>query len=92
MTSRSSFLTLAASDSILSATDQWKVLWDSVAIQDKNGPQHTGFARHALEFWWLSRTLMKVAKMGDACCRYMQSMPTDSVNDLHDFIRKYKDM
>ncbi|RDW74798.1 hypothetical protein BP6252_05940 [Coleophoma cylindrospora] len=93
MTSKTSFLAQATAESIFSATDQWKELWDTATERD--GREHllqVGFARHAVEFCWLTRALAKIGKLGDPTSRYMQIEPTDSIKHLHEFIRKYKDI
>jgi hypothetical protein len=77
---------------MLHAVDRWKHLWDVVSQDGKDGfVTHKGFERHAAEYWWLARTLLKVVQAGDQSCRYMQPIPSDSAKDLHDFVRRYKD-
>jgi len=49
-----------------------------------------GFEKHAGEYWWLARTLLKVEQSGDRSCRYMHLTPSDSGKDLHHFIGKYR--
>lgn len=92
MTSRMNFLAPTTVEVMLCALDQWKHLW---VISNETGEDgvvsHKGFERHAAEYWWLARTLLKIAQSGDQSCRYMQPIPSDSVKDLHDFILKYKD-
>lgn len=51
-----------------------------------------GFMKHATEVCWLIRTVVRVAESDDLSCAYMRNIVTDSVKDLHDFIRKYKDL
>jgi hypothetical protein len=93
MTSRTSFLVQATAEMILDATDRWKELWDVVSERsERESLPHMGFARHAAEFWWLTRTIVKVGQFGDVSCRYMEIMPTESLEALHDFMRRYKGM
>jgi len=77
---------------LLSALDRWKDLWDVVSEHHQNrfGP-HEGFERHSAEYWWLAKTILKISQSQDPSCRYMQPVPSDSAEDLHDFIRTYKD-
>jgi hypothetical protein len=92
MTSRMNLLTPMVIEPLLRATDRWKCIWD-VVNQDSEGGllPHLGFEKHAAEYWWLVRTQLKVTQTGDQSCRYMQPEPCDSVQDLHDFIHKYKE-
>lgn len=61
------------------------------ATQVKGQAGLTGFTTHAVELWWLTRTIVKVHQSGESSCRFTQFVPSDSVKDLNDFIRKYKD-
>ncbi|KAH8802999.1 fungal-specific transcription factor domain-containing protein [Xylogone sp. PMI_703] len=91
--SRSSLLSQATAGTILRATDTWKVFWDTVTkSEDFKLHRQTALGRHATEFWWLTRTILKVGQLRDQSCRYMNIAPTETVKDLHDFICKYKDM
>ncbi|PVH72467.1 hypothetical protein DL98DRAFT_610666 [Cadophora sp. DSE1049] len=92
MTSRMNALASITVEPILRAVDRWKSLWDVVS-QDSEGRSmsHKGFERHAIEYWWLARTLLKVGQSEDQSCRYMQCIPSDSAKDLHDFVCRYKD-
>ena len=92
-TSRMNFLDLASAEAISLALDRWKDLWDVVS-KNKEGKAKSfeGFEKHAVEYWWLARTIVKIGHLRDQSCRYMNPVPTDSAEDLHDFVRKYKDI
>ena len=91
MISKTSFLTEAAAEGIIRATERWKVLWDSIAEADRNNPLiQVGFTRHVPELCWLTRAIVKVSQIGDKSCTYMDMAPTESVSHLHDFVDKYK--
>lgn len=93
MTSRANFMQDAVVEYLICALDRWKRLWDA-----KNKPAgagvvlHKGFQRHAPEYWWLAKSLLKALQLRDDGCRYMQPMPSDSMQPLHDFVRRYKDL
>lgn len=92
MASRATLLAKAAAGTMLAATDRWKTGWDKVfAGKAQDLPRLTGFTAHAVELWWLTRTIVRVSQSGDQSCRFAQPVPTDSIKDLHDFIRMHKD-
>ncbi|KAL1798456.1 hypothetical protein ACET3X_002493 [Alternaria dauci] len=92
MSARMALVVSVIVEPMLRATDRWKRLWDLVS-QDSEGNllPHIGFEKHAAEYWWLTRTMLRVIQSGDQSCRYLQPVPCDSGHILHDFIRKYKD-
>jgi hypothetical protein len=49
-----------------------------------------GFAKYALELWWLAQKIIQIAQTGDVQSPYMTSTPTDSLQELHDFIREHR--
>lgn len=92
MTSRMNYLASATVEVILHALDRWKDIWDVVNSTGNDGIEsQKGFERHAGEYWWLARMILKIGQSGDQSCRYLQFVPSDSAEDLHDFVRKYKD-
>jgi len=92
MTSRMNFLVSMNIEPMLRATDRWKALWDVVSRDSEgNCLPDLGFEKHAAEYWWLTKTILRVSKLGGRSCRYMQPAPCDSTQDLHDFVRRYKD-
>ncbi|KAI4688217.1 uncharacterized protein J4E84_005147 [Alternaria hordeiaustralica] len=92
MTSRMNFLASMNIEPMLRATDRWKALWDVVSRDSEGkGLPDLGFEKHAAEYWWLTKTILRVSRLGGRSCRYMQPAPCDSTQDLHDFVRRYKD-
>lgn len=79
-------------ESLLGALQRWKRLWDSAnkPVEAEVVP-HRGFERHAPEYWWLAMSILKAVQLRDDECRYMQPVPSDSVQPLHDFVCRYKD-
>jgi hypothetical protein len=72
------------------ATDRWKELWDYVQERDGCRTQLIGFAKYGLELWWLARKLLEVAQRGEIGTAYIMNGPTDSLGELHDFIRQHQ--
>ncbi|KAF2819313.1 hypothetical protein CC86DRAFT_413014 [Ophiobolus disseminans] len=92
MTLRMNFVASATVEPIHGAIHGWKSLWDTLHQDAQDGVAPLmGFERHAADYWWLAKMLLKVGQEGDQSCRYMQLVPCDSVKDLHEFIRKYRD-
>ncbi|KAL1620816.1 hypothetical protein SLS56_009483 [Neofusicoccum ribis] len=79
-----------ASDTIVRAADRWKLLWDSVVGQDPEQQRLQGFAKHAPELFWLTRAILHVAQSGDKSHGYMRGIVTDTLHEVHDFIRRYQ--
>ncbi|KAJ4985110.1 hypothetical protein SVAN01_09413 [Stagonosporopsis vannaccii] len=89
--SRMNFLTPATVESLLRSLNRWKELWDVLCMSSSSGSEvYEGFERHAGEYWWLAQTILSVELSEDKSCRYIQPVPSDSVEDLHNFIRKYR--
>lgn len=88
--SRSGLLLLSIHDVLLRATNRWKDLWHTV--HSKNVSENTclvGFTKHCLELCWLAQKILEVARFGEAKSSYMTGVPTDSLNQLHEFIKEY---
>ncbi|KAH6951223.1 hypothetical protein BKA56DRAFT_605853 [Ilyonectria sp. MPI-CAGE-AT-0026] len=93
MTSRLNLVVEMSAQTILSATDKWKDLWNIVAERDfKADVQQSGLTRHTTAYWWLTRTFLKIVLMKDYSSPYMQNSPTDSVENLHNFIKTYRSL
>ncbi|KAJ8117826.1 hypothetical protein OPT61_g1069 [Boeremia exigua] len=70
MTLRMNLLASDNVETLLRATYRWKSLWDSFYLDgDNQEVQHKGFERHALEYWWLARVLLKAIQSGDRSCQ-----------------------
>jgi hypothetical protein len=58
----------------------------------KNVSQNTclvGFTKHCLELCWLAQKILEVARSGEAKGSYMTGVPTDSMDQLHEFIKEH---
>jgi hypothetical protein len=47
-----------------------------------------GFVKYGLELWWLVRKILEAAQADDLQSQYLSNGPTDSLKELHDFIRQ----
>jgi hypothetical protein len=72
------------------ATDRWKELWDYAQEQYVGNTRLIGFAKYGLELWWLAHKILEVAQREDAESSYMTHGPTDSLQELHDFIQRHQ--
>ncbi|KAF2844051.1 hypothetical protein T440DRAFT_473706 [Plenodomus tracheiphilus IPT5] len=89
--SKMNFLMPGAAGLITRALNRWKNLWDAVTQESEgSGVRKIGFEKHAVELWWLVQMVVKAAKSKDLNGQYMQTLPLDSTEDLHDFIRRNK--
>ncbi|KAH3952579.1 hypothetical protein HBI56_145540 [Parastagonospora nodorum] len=73
------------------ATERWKELWDRVQLRDANRRSYVGFAKYGLELWWLARKVVEVSRLEGDRGAYMTSGPSDSLQELHGFIRQYSE-
>ena len=79
-------------DVLLRATNRWRELWNTV--YSENIPQKSGlvgFTKYSLELCWLAQKILEVSRYGGAKSLYMTSVPTDSLNQLHNFLREYSE-
>jgi hypothetical protein len=75
---------------LLRATDRWKELWDRIQERDAlRERKHVGFTKYCLELWQLAQKILEVARQGDMECAYMVIKPTDSLEELHSFIKRH---
>lgn len=69
---------------------RWKEIWDALhAKREVEQRRSIGFIRYGVELWWVARKALELAHAGDVGSRYMTGTPTDSVGELHEFIRTY---
>jgi hypothetical protein len=88
--SRSGLLLLSTHDVLLRATNRWKELWHTIYSRDV--PEKAclvGFTKHCLELCWLAQKILEVARSGEAKGSYTTSVPTDSMDQLHEFIKEH---
>ena len=73
------------------ALERWKELWDLALGESGFDPENlTGYLRRAREIHWLMMTIIKISESGDLSSRYMHSIATDQLADIHDFISMYQ--
>jgi hypothetical protein len=88
--SRTALLIPSACGNLLRATKRWKELWD--AIHARRGSEEgkaLGFVKHGLEMWWVTCKVLELAHAGGMQSRYMHGGPTDSLAELHEFLKQY---
>ncbi len=88
--SRAALLVPSSHADLLRATNRWKELWD--ALHTRREVEHRpslGFVKHGLEMWWVTSKVLELANAGDVQSRYMALGPTDSLSELHEFIKRY---
>jgi hypothetical protein len=74
------------------AISRWKEHWGHIQSRDiLNEKRLIGFRKYGLELWWLAEKILEVAECGDLQSPFMTSIPTDSLEELHEFIKHYLD-
>jgi hypothetical protein len=72
--------------------NRWKEVWDHIYCRDgMNEKRLIGFTKYGLELWWLAQKILEVAMGGGGASAYMTGCPSDSLTELHDFIRQHAD-
>jgi hypothetical protein len=80
-------LLLSSSYCLLSrALSRWKQLWDVNETETKGS---IGFTKYGIELWWVARKVLELVHSGDTRSHYLAAIPTDSLRDLHEFIKDY---
>jgi hypothetical protein len=92
--SRSGLLLVSTHDVLLRATNRWKELWHTVYSRNVSENMClVGFTKHCFELCWLAQKILEVARSGEAkgsyMTTYMTSVPTDSMDQLHEFIKEH---
>ncbi|KAK2060630.1 hypothetical protein LY76DRAFT_614917 [Colletotrichum caudatum] len=82
----------ASSHAILRAVSRWECMWES--FRSRVSPatlEKRGIIRHNSKLCWAARKIIQVAISGDKSSAYMQKVGHDSIAQLHDFLRQYRD-
>jgi hypothetical protein len=88
--SRTSLLIPSTYQVLARATARWKEVWHHLYSRDTSSNKSlVGFTKYGLELWWLAQKILEVAQSGNMQSSYMASGPTDSLKELHEFIRQY---
>ncbi|CAN9107951.1 unnamed protein product [Alternaria alternata] len=88
--SRAALLTPSSYRDLLRATKRWKELWDTLHTKrEAERKKSLGFVKHGLEMWWVTCKVLELAHAGDSQSRYMEVSPTDSLIELHSFLKQY---
>ncbi|OHF01917.1 hypothetical protein CORC01_02795 [Colletotrichum orchidophilum] len=82
----------ACAPALLRAISRWEVMWDTIRGRiDPAAFERVGTIRHNSELCWIARKLIHVAISGDKSSAYMQNVGHDSLVQLHEFVRQYRD-
>ncbi|KAL0943188.1 transcription factor, partial [Colletotrichum truncatum] len=82
----------SSSHNILRAVSRWEDMWDTV--RERMGPakfEKSGMVRYNTELCWAAKVIVKIAIAGDRSSAYMQKVGHDSLVELHEFVRQYRD-
>ncbi|GKT58072.1 transcription factor [Colletotrichum tofieldiae] len=82
----------ASAHSILRAVSRWEAMWESIRGRiDPEAFEKLGMVRYNSELCWAARKIIQVAISGDKSSAYMQKVGHDSLVQLHEFVRQYRD-
>ncbi|OHW98341.1 transcription factor, partial [Colletotrichum incanum] len=82
----------ASAHSILRAVSRWEAMWESIRGRiDPAAFEKIGMVRYNSELCWAARKIIQVAISGDRSSAYMQKVGHDSLVQLHEFVRQYRD-
>ncbi|KAK2001059.1 hypothetical protein LX36DRAFT_571038 [Colletotrichum falcatum] len=82
----------ASAHALLRAISRWESIWES--LRGRMSPaafEKCGIIRHNSELCWAARKIIQVAISGDKSSPYMQKVGHDSLVQLHEFVRQYRD-
>ncbi|KAI8242391.1 hypothetical protein K4K57_001712 [Colletotrichum sp. SAR 10_99] len=75
------------------AISRWEAMWET--IQGRMDPtvfEKSGMVRYNTELCWAAKQIIKVAISGDRSSAYMQKVGHESLVELHEFVRQYRDI
>ncbi|KAH7111326.1 hypothetical protein B0J11DRAFT_447653, partial [Dendryphion nanum] len=87
-TSRTNLLATSSYQTLIRATNRWREVWEKIqSRQTREQLPSFGFTKYALELWWLAQKILELAQSNDLSSKYMNGSPTNSLQELHEFIR-----
>lgn len=82
----------ACAPALLRAVSRWEVMWDTIrGRMEPAAFEKAGMIRYNSELCWIARKLVHVSISGDRSSAYMQKVGHDSLVQLHEFVRQYRD-
>jgi hypothetical protein len=88
--SRTTLLMPSTYQILLRAIDRWKDAWYHVHSRTMLVKRRLiGFVKYSLELWRVAQNILQVVQRGDSDTAYMHNKPTDSLQELHDFIKYF---
>lgn len=83
----------ATQRSLMRALSRWELMWEAVrGRMDPETFKKSGMVRYNTELCWAAKKIIKVAITGDRSSAYMQKVGHDSLVELHEFVRQYRDI
>jgi hypothetical protein len=76
------------------ATDRWEEIWRQTVSQfDEEELRMSGLVRHAGEFCWLAKAMLKHSLEGrDKASPYYQRIGHKSLKELHNLLRELREL
>ncbi|KAK1564230.1 uncharacterized protein LY79DRAFT_530321 [Colletotrichum navitas] len=82
----------SSAHTLLRAISRWETLWESFrGDMNPAALEKCGIIRYNSELCWAARKIIQVAISGDKSSAYMQKVGHDSLLQLHEFVRQYRD-
>lgn len=81
-----------SAQALLRAVSRWETMWETIrGRMDPAAFEKIGMIRFNSELCWAARKIVQVAISGDKSSAYMQKVGHDSLVQLHEFVRQYRD-
>ncbi|KAF9877223.1 hypothetical protein CkaCkLH20_05489 [Colletotrichum karsti] len=82
-----------SSQNLMRAISRWEFMWETTrGRMDPGVFERSGMVRYNTELCWAAKKLIKVATAGDKSSAYMQKVGHESLVELHEFVRQYRDI
>ncbi|KAH7069106.1 hypothetical protein BKA63DRAFT_520659 [Paraphoma chrysanthemicola] len=85
-TSRAALLLPLSYHLLHRALNRWKQLWDA-RYTEQSGT--IGFTKYCVEIWCVTSKVLDMLQFSEGNSKYLEANPTDSLGELHEFIRKF---
>lgn len=83
-------LLASSTASIRRAMDRWKSLWHAVHNSNQvDDSRSIGFTKHSMDIWWVANKVVDLVNDEEARSGYLLGIATDSLEDLHMFLKQY---
>ncbi|OLN89001.1 Activator of stress genes 2 [Colletotrichum chlorophyti] len=83
----------SSTQAILRAVSRWELMWETIRSRlDPVAFEKSGLVRYNSELSWAAKKIIQVAISGDKSSAYMQKVGHDSLVQIHEFVRQYRDL